>query len=146
MPVVGRGDDDGIDILVLEDLAVVERAFALETFLRDRDALLIDVAGAHDLAGVGLDLLGVTLEALGDVKSAAARADDGDVDAVVGADDARGIQLAGGLRHRRGGEGNGGAGHEGAAMSLIVNHGMKPPCPGKFSFILSAMSPPAQRL
>ncbi len=86
VPVVGRGDDDGVHVAALQHLAVIEIAFAVVFFGRRAFALFVDIADRDDLAGVvGV---AVVMERFGVVAAAAAHADDAQVDAVVGADDA----------------------------------------------------------
>src|SRR5207249_2597357 len=88
VPVVGRRDDHRVDIALVEQLAIVEITLDLEP-LRDLiDALLVDVAGRDDLAGV--ILLAECREGAGIVAAAPAAADHADVDTVIGADDAAG--------------------------------------------------------
>ena len=110
VPVVGRGDDHGVDVLAGDDLAVVERAVALEVFGSRLLALLVHVADLDDLQAIVV-LLAVFGESAGNVGAAAADADDADVNAVVCAKDATGRCLGGsreggtghGERHSRGG-------------------------------------------
>ena len=67
VPVVGCGDDDGVDVVAGEDFAVVEIALALVFFGCEALAFFVDIADGDDLAGVvGVAVL---LEVLGVVAS-----------------------------------------------------------------------------
>ena len=94
---VGGGNDDGVDIGAVQHFAVIEIAIHLEGFFAAVDALLVNVANGDDL-GVGFFFAGF-IEFTGDIKPAATGTDDGDVNAVIGADDASGA--GGGVWLRR---------------------------------------------
>src|SRR5260370_10151520 len=100
VPMVGRGDDDGVDVGATDDLAVIQIAVALELLRVLPLAFFIDVANRDDLAGVVL--LALLGEDFGNVAAASAGADDAHVDAVVGADHA--------AAHLRAASGKGGIG------------------------------------
>src|SRR5690606_27647297 len=92
VPVIRRRDDDCIDVAPLQDLAVVESTEALEGFFGSCDPLLVDVASGNDLAAV---VLGSNLrKPAGNIIAASASADYGDVDPIVGANDASWVQFA----------------------------------------------------
>ena len=88
MPVVGRGDGDGVDVLIGEELAHVVVALGLLAGqllgggLAGFEGGLVDVAERDD-AGVGQG--GVALDV---IVAASADADDADVDFVIGAEHA----------------------------------------------------------
>ena len=88
MPVVGRGDGDGVDILVGEKLAHVVVALGLlagqllDRGLAGFERGLVDVAERHD-ARVGQR--GIALDV---IVAATTDADDTDVDLVIGAEHA----------------------------------------------------------
>ena len=54
VPVVGRGDQHGVDVVAFEQLAIVEIAFAAADVLGSRETPLIDIANGDDLQIVGL--------------------------------------------------------------------------------------------
>ena len=86
MPVVGRGDEHGVEVLSLKEPAIVEVAVALADVFRPADAPLIDVRDGEHLDVVGL----AALDEAADVAGAhAAAADDGEGNAVVGTRDGR---------------------------------------------------------
>ena len=88
MPVIGRGDGDGVDIFIGEELAHVVVALGLlagqlfDRGLAGFERGLVDVAQGHDArvgqSGVALDM----------IVAATADADDTDVDLVIGAEHA----------------------------------------------------------
>lgn len=88
VPVIGGGDDDGIDLGAVDDLVVVQVAVALVEFLVLVEAPLVDVADGDNLAGVLF--LADPGELAPHVGAAPAAADQADIDAVVGADNPAG--------------------------------------------------------
>ena len=123
VPVVGRGDGDGVDIVGGEDLAEVLLGLwsVAQVFLGAVGVLLEDVA--LDITDVGdLCVFSVGLEGGEMGVGAAVEADDGEVDAVVGAEDA-GVAAGGG------GEGGGGGGGCGGGDELAArDHGAPGGC------------------
>ena len=85
VPVVGRGDDHGVDVVVLQDLAIVDLGLlAAGLGLGVLAVAVVDVGHGDDVDELPLLL---HLEEVADVGlGAAAWAEDGEVDAVVGAD------------------------------------------------------------
>ena len=82
VPVVGGGDEHGVDVIAFEQLAVVHVAVALANVLSARDAALVDIADGQHLDIV----LVAALDQAADVAGAhAADADHAHVDAVIGA-------------------------------------------------------------
>jgi hypothetical protein len=81
VPVVGRGDNDRIDIRAAHHFAIIEVPFAFELRGVFALALLVDIAHRDDLAGVVL--IADLLEHRGDMAAASTNADHADIDAIV---------------------------------------------------------------
>ena len=82
MPVIGRADDDGVDIFALEDLLVIlggEDVRAMD-FFHMREAAVVAIAGGYQFREAGRD--GRTRIAL----PHASTPDQSDLDFVVGGD------------------------------------------------------------
>ena len=117
---IRRGDGDGVDVFVFEKLADVGVGLRLGTaeFFDVGEALVEDVF--VDVAERGDFDVGNFVEAVDVIDAAAARAADGDADAIVGAED--GVRLE---RERGGADGESGGrgfdevaafdGHDGAS-------------------------------
>ena len=104
VPVVRGGDDDCVHIALVEEFAIVPIALHIEPAGHHLGALLVNIAGGDDLAGIVL--LAEVAEGVGVVAASPAAADDADVDAVIGADRAAPAHFAGGLGGDRGGGGS----------------------------------------
>ena len=85
MPVLGRGDQDRVDVRTVDDLAIIERAVAFALLGVFLGALAIDVAHGDNLAAV------IPLADIGklprQVGSAATHANSADINAIIGAND-----------------------------------------------------------
>ena len=83
VPVVGRGDDDGVEVLAVEQLAEVGVGIGLAAGLLagGEQVGLVDVADGGDLAIV------VRQEGVEQLVAAIADADEAEADALVGAED-----------------------------------------------------------
>ena len=143
VPVVGGGDDDRVHVGAVQHLPVVERGVALGELGRLVLAPGVDVADRHHLGGQrgigrfalpgagsedrrgGLDLATGLHDPAQEVRAATPGADEGHVDAVVGAEDA-GVGGSGAAEdaqaharpHRRL--------HELTAVQLVVTHASAP--------------------
>jgi hypothetical protein len=81
VPMIGRGDQHGVDIFAIKQLAIVAVALAFRDGLGPRDSAPIDVADRHHIDVVGLG----PLDQAGDVTgSLAANANDPHANAAVG--------------------------------------------------------------
>ena len=97
VPVVGRGDQHGVDIVTLEDFAIVAVTFRLRDRLGPRDSPPINVADGDDLDVVGLGPLHQPGNVTGPLP---ADADHSHANAIIGADCRRRRQT--GHRHGSG--------------------------------------------
>ena len=122
VPMLGDGDHDVVDIGVFEQPAVVVVRFSAGQFRRGVEALLVDVADGDDFGVFRLLDLDQTLHVASGV---AARADHADVQAVVGADHARGPRRRDGPRRSSQGATGHGSGYERTSGEIVavVFHG-----------------------
>jgi hypothetical protein len=101
VPMVGRGDDHGVDVLPVQQLSVIEVSLAAADLLGRRETALVDVADADHLDVLRLGALDERPQV---AAPHAAHADEGHPDALVGAPrPCRGRRPERGHR-RRGGE------------------------------------------
>ncbi len=127
VPVIGGGDDDGIHICLGQQLAVIEVAVDLVKLGAGALALFVDVADGDDVAGAVV-LRGVFGELPGHVTAAAAVADHGDIDAIVGAEDPAGLAGLTGQRFVGGAEGKPTRAHGLQEIPAIGFGHETPPC------------------
>lgn len=113
VPVIGDGDDDGVDIAIVEDAAIVGVGGAflagrvLDLLLGGVEASAIDIADGDGVADVGAE---VAAALVGEAGALVADADVGNANAFVGALAPQRLLLLGGeLEGRDGQSGEGGA-------------------------------------
>ena len=80
MPVIGRGDEDRVNVVAIQQAAKVEISFALADLFRAIHPPLIHVANRRDLDVLGLGFL---REAINVRRTHSSNSDDSDANAVV---------------------------------------------------------------
>ena len=95
---IGRGDEHRIDILAVEDAAVIEMRISSADVLRPGESALVNVGDRHHLDVVRLAALDERVEM---ARAHAATADDRECDAVIRAGDCRVGQVGEGHRAGR---------------------------------------------
>src|SRR5215204_6548308 len=86
VPVVGGADDDGVNVLPREELAVIEELFGpgADLLRGEIEVRLVDVTDGGDLAILVLE------EGVENLVAAVAQADEAEAEPLVGAEDAAG--------------------------------------------------------
>src|SRR5687767_12364399 len=91
VPVIRRGDEDGIDIVPFQELPIICIALAFAHFLRPGKATPVNIGYGEDFNVIGVASLHQAVEM---VRAHTAATDNAKADAIVGAED-RGVGRAG---------------------------------------------------